>query len=159
MATAFAVETVKKPKIDASRRPIFSLEGKMAFVTGASRGIGQAIALALAEAGADVAVSCNTGGSLAEEVCEQIRAMGRKAEFYAHNIADPVEVEKLHAEIVKDFGRVDILVNNAGITRDKSFKKMTKELWDEVIDHRPDRRLPDHQAVHRRDGRAAAGAG
>jgi 3-oxoacyl-(acyl-carrier-protein) reductase len=133
MATAFAVETVKKPAFEAYKTPIFSLEDKVAFVTGASRGIGKAIALALADAGADVAVSCNTGGTLAAEVCEEIQGQGHKAKFYAHNIADPIEVEKLHAEIVRDFGRVDILVNNAGITRDKSFKKMTKELWDEVI--------------------------
>jgi 3-oxoacyl-(acyl-carrier-protein) reductase len=110
-----------------------SLTGKTAFVTGASRGIGKAIALALASAGADVAVSCNTGGTLAEQVRDTIREIGRKSEFYAHNIADPVEVEKMHAEIVRDFGHIDILVNNAGITRDKSFKKMTKEMWDTVL--------------------------
>jgi 3-oxoacyl-(acyl-carrier-protein) reductase len=113
--------------------PSQSLLGKTAFVTGASRGIGKSIALALAKAGADVAVSCNTGGVLAEQVRDTIREMGRKAEYYAHNIADPGEVEKMHAEIVRDFGQVDILVNNAGITRDKSFKKMTKEMWDTVL--------------------------
>jgi 3-oxoacyl-(acyl-carrier-protein) reductase len=133
MATAFAAETVQKPALETYKAPRFSLEGKVAFVTGASRGIGRAIALALADAGADVAVSCNTGGDLAAEVRDAIRKEGHKAQFYAHSIADPAEVEKLHAEIVRDFGRVDILVNNAGITRDKSFKKMTKELWDEVI--------------------------
>jgi NAD(P)-dependent dehydrogenase (short-subunit alcohol dehydrogenase family) len=104
------------------------LVGKIAVVTGASRGIGKAIALALAGAGADVAVSCNTGGALAESVRDTIRDMGRKSEYYAHNTADPAEVEKMHAEIVRDFGQVDILVNNAGITRNKSFKKMTNEL-------------------------------
>jgi 3-oxoacyl-(acyl-carrier-protein) reductase len=109
------------------------LVGKTAFVTGASRGIGKAIALALAGAGADVAVSCNTGGALAESVRDNIRDMGRKSEYYAHNIADVAEVEKMHAEIIRDFGQVDILVNNAGITRDKSFKKMTKEMWDTVL--------------------------
>jgi 3-oxoacyl-(acyl-carrier-protein) reductase len=114
--------------------PRLSLAGKVAFVTGASRGIGKAIALALGAAGADVAVSCNTGGALAEHVRDRVRAMGRKSEFYAHNIATPAEVEKMHAEVVRDFGRVDILVNNAGITRDKSFKKMTKEMWDTVMD-------------------------
>jgi 3-oxoacyl-[acyl-carrier protein] reductase len=109
------------------------LSGRIVVVTGASRGIGKAIALALAGAGADVAVSCNTGGTLAESVRDTIRDMGQKSEFYAHNIADPAEVEKLHAEIIRDFGQVDILVNNAGITRDKSFKKMTKDMWDTVI--------------------------
>jgi len=124
MITAPFVETAKK---------LHPLEGKTAFVTGASRGIGRAIALALAEAGADVALSCNTAGNLAGEVRDVIREMGHKSEFYAHSIVDPVEVEKMHKEVIRDFGHVDILVNNAGITRDKSFKKMTKELWDEVI--------------------------
>jgi 3-oxoacyl-(acyl-carrier-protein) reductase len=109
------------------------LLGKTAFVTGASRGIGKAIALSLAAAGADVAVSCNTGGPLAEHVRDLIRKAGRKSEFYSHNIADPTEIEKMHGEILRDFGRVDVLVNNAGITRDKSFKKMTKEMWDTVM--------------------------
>ncbi len=113
--------------------PASSLLGKTALVTGASRGIGKAIAEALALAGADVAVSCNTSGALAEEVRDQIRKMGRKAHSYTHNIADAAEVQKLHDEVVRDFGRVDILVNNAGITRDKSFKKMTKEMWDMVL--------------------------
>ncbi len=125
ISSTLAVETAQKPNL--------SLEGKTAFVTGASRGIGRAIALALAEAGADVAVSCNTGGNLAAEVRDAIREMGHKAEFYAHSIADPAEVEKMHKEVIRDFGKIDILVNNAGITRDRSFKKMTRELWDEVI--------------------------
>src|SRR5271166_2131100 len=110
-----------------------SLSRRVALVTGASRGIGKAIALALAEAGADVAVSCHTGSALAEEVRDQILKMGRKAHSYAHDIGNAAEVQKLHEEVVRDFGRVDILVNNAGITRDKSFKKMTKEMWDLVL--------------------------
>ncbi len=111
----------------------FGLSGRKALVTGGSRGIGQAIALALAEAGADVAISCNTGGAQAEQVRDAIRALGRKAEFYAHSIADAGAVQKLHDEVMRDFGQIDILVNNAGITRDKTFKKMTKEMWDEVL--------------------------
>ncbi len=110
-----------------------SLRGKTALVTGASRGIGRAIALALAGAGADVAVSCNTGGALAQRVRDDIRQLDRRSEVYAHNIADATEIEKMHAEIIEDFGKIDILVNNAGITRDKSFRKMTKEMWDEVL--------------------------
>jgi NAD(P)-dependent dehydrogenase (short-subunit alcohol dehydrogenase family) len=113
--------------------PSFDLTGKTAFVTGASRGIGKAIAYALAGAGADVAVSCNTGGALAEHVSQTIKKIGRRSAYYAHNIADPFEVEKLHAEVIKDFGHIDILVNNAGITRDKSFKKMTLEMWQIVM--------------------------
>jgi NAD(P)-dependent dehydrogenase (short-subunit alcohol dehydrogenase family) len=113
--------------------PVFKLLGKKAFVTGSSRGIGRSIALALAAAGADVAISCNTGGSSAEEVCHTIRDMGRKAEFYSHNMAVAEEVEALCADVKRDFGGIDILVNNAGITRDRSFKKLTKEAWDEVL--------------------------
>src|SRR6266516_2034578 len=75
----------------------------------------------------------NNAGALAEKVSDTIQQMGRGSAYYAHDIADPAEVEKLHAEIIQDFGHVDILVNNAGITRDKSFKKMTKEMWDTVM--------------------------
>ena len=90
-------------------------------------------AIALASRGANVAINCNTGGELAQKVREEIRGMGRNAECYAHNVADEAEVQKMHDEILGDFGQVDILVNNAGITRDKSFKKMTREMWDDVI--------------------------
>ena len=84
--------TAVKEMEECVAEPTFSLEGKTALVTGASRGIGRAIALALARAGADVAVCCNTGGALAEQVRDRIRAMGRKAEIYSHNVADPAEV-------------------------------------------------------------------
>ncbi len=121
------------PDVIENELPSFDLKGKTAFVTGSSRGIGRSIALALASAGADVAISCNTGGASAEEVCQVIRDMGRKAQFYAHNVALEAEVESLCAEVKRDFGMIDVLVNNAGITRDKSFKKLTKDAWDEVI--------------------------
>jgi NAD(P)-dependent dehydrogenase (short-subunit alcohol dehydrogenase family) len=113
--------------------PDFSLVGKKAFVTGSSRGIGRAVALALASAGADVAISCNTGGDAAEEVCTLIRGMGRKAQYYAHNVALEAEIDAMCAEVKRDFGTIDILVNNAAINRDRTFKKLTKEAWDEVI--------------------------
>ncbi len=124
--------TPEAPDIE-SAVPNFSLAGKKAFVTGSSRGIGRAVALALAHAGADVAISCNTGGQAAEEVCQAIRAMGHKAQFYAHNVALESEVESMCNEVLRDFGSIDILVNNAAINRDRSFKKLTKEAWDEVI--------------------------
>jgi NAD(P)-dependent dehydrogenase (short-subunit alcohol dehydrogenase family) len=112
-----------------------NLVGKKAFVTGSSRGLGRAIALALASAGADVALSCShTGRAAAEGVCDLIRDLGRPSESYAHDLADPVEVEAMGGAIQTDFDSLDILVNNAGITRDRSFKKMTREAWDEVID-------------------------
>ncbi len=102
-------------------------------MTGSSRGIGRAVALALANAGADVAISCNTGGEAAESVCEAIRGMGRKAQYYAHNVALETEIEAMCAEVKRDFGTIDILVNNAAINRDRTFKRLTKEAWDEVI--------------------------
>jgi 3-oxoacyl-[acyl-carrier protein] reductase len=114
--------------------PSFSLLGKKAFVTGGSRGIGRSIALALASAGADVAVSSSpAGGEHAEEVCRTIRELGRKAEAYAYDIAIRGDVETMCAEVKDDFETIDILVNNAGITRDRSFKKMDRDAWDEVL--------------------------
>jgi len=118
---------------DETEVPSFDLTGKKAFVTGSSRGIGRAVALALAHAGADVAISCNTGGASAEELCAAIRAMGRKSQYYAHNVALESEIEAMCSEVKRDFGTIDILVNNAAINRDRTFKKLTKEAWDEVI--------------------------
>lgn len=127
-----STETPDAPSVEEAI-PNFDLTGKKAFVTGSSRGIGRAIALALGHAGADVAISCNTGGGPAEEVCKRIRAMGREARYYAHDVGKAEEVEALCAEVKRDFGAIDILVNNAGITRDRSFKKLTKDAWDEVL--------------------------
>ena len=125
-------ESAAQPDIE-NQVPSFSLLGKKAFVTGSSRGIGRWVSLALAAAGAVVAVSCNTGGASAEEVCKCIRDMGRQAHYYAHNVGKAEEVEALCAEVKRDFGTIDILVNNAAINRDKVFKRLTKEDWDEVI--------------------------
>ena len=102
-------------------------------VTGGSRGIGKSIALALAAAGADVAVTCHTACKFADVVREKIKDMGRESQYYAHDIGNPEEVTKMAEEVLADFGKVDILVNNAGITRDRSFKKMTRDMWDAVI--------------------------
>jgi NAD(P)-dependent dehydrogenase (short-subunit alcohol dehydrogenase family) len=114
--------------------PGFRLLGKKAFVTGGSRGIGRACALALASAGADVAVgSSPAGADAAEDVCREIRELGRRAESYGFDIAMRGDVETMCARVVDDFEAVDILVNNAGIARDCSFKKMDRESWDEVI--------------------------
>jgi len=126
-------ESSEGPVSLESELPSFDLSGKVAFVTGSSRGIGRAVALALAKAGADVAISCNTGGAAAEEVCAAIRGMGRKARFYAHNVALETEIEAMCGEVRRDFGRVDVLVNNAAINRDRTFKRLTKDAWDEVI--------------------------
>jgi 3-oxoacyl-(acyl-carrier-protein) reductase len=113
--------------------PDFSLEGKTALVTGGSRGIGKAIALALASRGADVGITCFTGCKFAEDVRGQINDLGRRAEYFAHDVGDVSEVAKLASEVNDTLGGIDILVNNAGITRDRSFKKMTQEMWDTVL--------------------------
>lgn len=113
--------------------PDYSLRGKTALVTGGSRGIGKAIALALASRGADVGLTCFTGCKFAEDVRGQIRDLGRKAEYFAHDVGDTNEIANLAAEVSDVLGGVDILVNNAGITRDRSFKKMTQEIWDSVL--------------------------
>jgi 3-oxoacyl-(acyl-carrier-protein) reductase len=113
--------------------PCLALHGKKALVTGGSRGIGKAIALTLADLGADVALTYYTGCKFAEDVRGQIRDMGRQASCYAHDIGDPETIDELRLQILNDVGQVDILVNNAGITRDRSFKKMTREMWDDVL--------------------------
>ncbi len=126
--------TVAQPEVEQRISvPEFSLEGKTALVTGGSRGIGKAIALTLASRGADVGLTCLTGCKFAEDVRGQIRDMGRRAEYFAHDIGDASEVSKLAGEVFDALGGIDILVNNAGIARDRSFKKMTQEMWDTVI--------------------------
>lgn len=111
-----------------------TLENKTALVTGGSRGIGKAIALKLAEYGANVAITYARSADAAEEVKTQIEKMGRKAKSLQ---ADAVNFEKAEAvirEIVDEWGRLDILVNNAGITRDNLILRMNEEQWDEVIE-------------------------
>ena len=90
-------------------------EGRVALVTGASRGIGQAIAIALAEAGADVAVNYRRDAEAAEETVAAIKALGRKAVAYAASVDDAQACEDLVGNVVRDFGSLSILVNNAGI--------------------------------------------
>jgi 3-oxoacyl-(acyl-carrier-protein) reductase len=128
MATALLPEVEQR-----FAAPDFNLEGKTALVTGGSRGIGKAIALTLAARGADVGLTCLTGCKFAEDVRAQIRDLGRRAEYFAHDVGDAAEVGKLAVEVIDTLGNIDILVNNAGITRDRSFKKMTQEMWDAVL--------------------------
>ncbi|GJQ26317.1 MAG: beta-ketoacyl-ACP reductase [Phycisphaerae bacterium] len=109
------------------------LDGKLSVVTGGSRGIGRAIALALAQEGSDVALIYAHKREPAQEVADLIAKMGRKANVYKADVSLPEEDDRVVAEIKKDLGTVQILVNNAGITRDKSFLKMNRDMWHEVL--------------------------
>jgi 3-oxoacyl-[acyl-carrier protein] reductase len=109
------------------------LKGRTALVTGASRGIGRAIALALAEAGADVAVNYVSSEGPAKEVVEQIRTMGRKAFAAQADVADYPDTFRMAQDVLKEFGHLDILINNAGITSDKTFVKMDHASWRRVL--------------------------
>jgi 3-oxoacyl-[acyl-carrier protein] reductase len=126
--------TIALPVSNEVMVPMFSLLGRKVLVTGGSRGIGRASALALAAAGADVAVSSSpTGIDAARDVCREIRELGRRAEAYCCDIGARGEVETMCARVTGDFDSIDILVNNAGITRDGLFRKMERNAWDEVI--------------------------
>jgi 3-oxoacyl-[acyl-carrier protein] reductase len=114
--------------------PSFSMRGKKVFVTGASRGIGRACALTLAAAGADVAIgSSPAGGAAAEEVCQEIGKLGRRARAYCFDVGVSRDVESMCAQANDEFDGIDVLVNNAGVTRDRSFRKMSRGDWDEVV--------------------------
>lgn len=110
------------------------LEGKVALVTGASRGIGKEIALQLAKEGANIAVNYAGSEAKAAEVAEEIKAMGREAVVIQANVADAASVDSMVKQTVEAFGRLDILVNNAGITRDNLIMRMKETDWDDVID-------------------------
>jgi acetoacetyl-CoA reductase/3-oxoacyl-[acyl-carrier protein] reductase len=110
------------------------LAGRVALVTGASRGIGRAIALELANRGATIAVSYRTGLSGAEEVRDQIEELGASAEIFQGDISDKLEARKVIRDVLGTYEHLDILINNAGITRDRGIRKMTDDDWNEVID-------------------------
>lgn len=110
-----------------------TLVGKVALVTGGSRGIGRAIALKLAENGADVAINYAGNTAAAEEVKAAIEQMGRKALLIQCSVADTDGVQAMVNQVVKELGRLDILVNNAGITRDGLLMRMKEADWDDVM--------------------------
>jgi len=109
------------------------LDGKVAVITGAARGIGKAIALKFASEGADIAFTDLVIDENGLATQNEIEALGVKAKGYASNAANFEETHNVIAEIVKDFGRIDILVNNAGITKDGLMLRMTEAQWDAVI--------------------------
>jgi 3-oxoacyl-(acyl-carrier-protein) reductase len=112
---------------------MLTLSGKVSLVTGASRGIGRAIALALAEQGADVVVTCQTRIQDADAVAQQVRQMGRRAWALQVDVSSQEQANILAEKLLPQTGPISVLVNNAGITRDKSFLKMTRQMWDEVM--------------------------
>jgi 3-oxoacyl-[acyl-carrier protein] reductase len=114
---------------------MFELAGRVALVTGASRGLGRAMALAFAQQGADVVVNYRESAAAADEVVGEITAMGRRAIAVQGSTADGREAcEAIVKAALDAFGKVDILVNNAGITRDDLLIRMDAEDWDAVID-------------------------
>ncbi|HUH61540.1 MAG TPA: 3-oxoacyl-ACP reductase family protein [Terracidiphilus sp.] len=126
MGTAVTYES----EISVSR----PLTGKVALVTGSSRGIGRAIAVELASRGAVVAIGFRTGQSGAEEVRDLIEEAGGESRIFQGDVGDRVQARKIVNGVLDECGQLDILVNNAGITRDRSIRKMTDEDWFEVID-------------------------
>ena len=109
------------------------LTGKIAVVTGASRGIGKEIAKTLAAKGATVVVNYNGSAAKAEETVKEIEALGGKAEALQCNVSEYDKAAEMMEYVVKTYGRVDILVNNAGITRDNLLMKMSEEDFDAVL--------------------------
>lgn len=109
------------------------LEGKACLVTGGSRGIGHAIVEALAGAGANVAFTYHYSTEAASALVKLAEAKGVKCRAYKADVASPDEMRSIIEQVIKEFGHIAILVNNAGITRDKTFLKMTKEMWQDVM--------------------------
>jgi acetoacetyl-CoA reductase len=109
------------------------LDSKIALVTGGSRGIGKAIALELAKAGAKIALNYRSSAAEAQSVADEIKALGGDAFVAQGDVGDSAQARNLVKQVLAHYGTIDILVNNAGITRDMFFKKLTDEAWHEVI--------------------------
>ena len=109
------------------------LEGKIALITGAARGIGKAIAIKFASEGADIAFTDLVINETVEQTVKEIEAYGCKVKAYASNAADFAQTHEVLEAILADFGRIDILVNNAGITKDNLMLRMEESQWDAVI--------------------------
>ena len=113
--------------------PSFDLTGKVAVVTGASRGIGRTLALGLGNVGADVVAASRTVAEL-ESLAEELRAMGRRALVQPGDVSKVNDIQKLSDATMREFGHIDILVNNAGIHIEEAALDVTEEHWDRVID-------------------------
>jgi 3-oxoacyl-[acyl-carrier protein] reductase len=109
-------------------------DGKVAVVTGAGRNIGRAIALALADGGAAIAINVRSNRTEAESVAREIETAGGKALVHVGDVSNPVAVQALADAVVKRFGRIDILVNNAALRREKTFSEMSYAEWREIMD-------------------------
>jgi 2-deoxy-D-gluconate 3-dehydrogenase len=113
--------------------PLFDISGRAALITGASRGIGRAIAQGLAEAGASVAFSSRTQADLLQ-TAEEIRALGARSEIFPADVSRVVEIQALVRDVLVRMGQIDILVNVAGVTRRGPSTEITEEDWDTVLD-------------------------
>jgi 3-oxoacyl-[acyl-carrier protein] reductase len=109
------------------------LKGRTALVTGGSRGIGRAVAIALADEGADVAINYVSSETAARDVAEHIKKMGRKAMLAQADVSDYPDTFRMAQDVLREFGHLDILVNNAGINSDKTFTKMDHASWRKVL--------------------------
>jgi NAD(P)-dependent dehydrogenase (short-subunit alcohol dehydrogenase family) len=120
-------------KVNGNGSGQYGLDGRVALVTGGSRGIGHAIAVELARRGADVAVNYRVSQQEAEDVAKEICNLGRRCVLVQGHVGDAFEAREIVKRVIEEFGRIDILVNNAGITRDHSIRKLTDDEWHEVL--------------------------
>lgn len=109
------------------------LEGKVAIITGATRGIGKGVAEVFAKNGADIAFTYVSSDEKAKAVVDNLESFGVKVKAYKFNVADYQATEEFIADVVSEFGKIDAIVNNAGITRDGLLMRMTEENWDDVM--------------------------
>lgn len=112
---------------------LFDLKGKVAVVTGGAKGLGQAMALALAGAGADVVITGKTQANN-ERAAEEVKSMGRRAMAVEADVRDPIQVENMVAAVVKEFGRVDILINSAGYADVRPITEFPLDVWESIMD-------------------------